>query len=135
MGRSAGRYPPADHQSRPYRAANAAPSKAWWRDVIDGAMLGDFAQALGLPGTITQVALSFIPVVGTLGAVRDTIANWRQRDWVNVLLNMLVLVPFLGGFAKVVEVIRHTRRVGRALRTAREREQADQAASRGRRAR
>jgi len=37
-------------------------------DIVRGAVQGDFARDLGLPGAVTQVALSFVPVVGTLCA-------------------------------------------------------------------
>ena len=41
------------------------------RDIVRGAVPGDFAPALGLAGAATQVVLGYLPVVGTLGALRD----------------------------------------------------------------
>ena len=41
------------------------------RDIARGAVLGDFAPVLGLAGAATQVVLGYLPVVGTLGALRD----------------------------------------------------------------
>lgn len=134
MARSIGRYSHVGRLNRLYRGARSTPPVSWRRDVINGALLGDFALELGLPGALAQVVLSFIPLVGTVGAVRDTIADWRQRDRIDVLLNILVLIPFLGGFAKVVEVARNLRRVGRAVRVVRGRGRPDYALSTARRA-
>jgi hypothetical protein len=69
-------------------------------DMTRGALQGDFAPELGLPGAATQVALTFVPVVGTLCGLRDAAA-----------LNLLAMVPVVGGVAKVVELGRHARRL------------------------
>lgn len=86
-------------------------------DVWRGAVLGDFAPRLGLAGAVTQAALGYIPLVGEVCAVRDGIADWRQRDRLGVVLNVLALVPVFGGFAKTVDVLHSTHRIGRAIFT------------------
>ena len=101
--------------SRLYSGARTHPDTLWWQDALNGALLGDFAHRLGFWGAATQVLLSFMPVVGDVAAARDMAANWRQRDHIDVLLNLLVMVPFIGGFAKVAQVMVGTRRLGRRL--------------------
>jgi hypothetical protein len=92
------------------------------RDIVRGAVLGDFARDIGLLGAITLALLGFVPVIGTLGALRDVIANWRYRDGLGVLLNVLAVFPVLGGFPKTLEVIRGAHRIGRAYTTSRQRQ-------------
>ena len=82
-------------------------------DIARGAFQGDFATELGLPGAATQVALSFIPMVGTLCALRDAAADQQRNDTPGVLLNLLAAVPFIGGAAKTAELLRHARRLRR----------------------
>lgn len=84
-------------------------------DVSAGLFLGDFATDLGLPGAVTQVAVSFIPLIGSTCAVRDLIADLRRHDHVGAALNALALTPVLGGFSKTFEVIRSTAHIGHAM--------------------
>lgn len=84
-------------------------------DVSAGLFLGDFATDLGLPGAITQVAVSFVPLIGSTCAVRDLIADLRHHDHVGAALNALALTPVLGGFSKTFEVIRSTAHIGHAM--------------------
>lgn len=84
-------------------------------DVTAGLLLGDFATDLGLPGAVTQVVISFVPLLGTTCAVRDLVADLRHRDHVGATLNFLALTPVLGGFSKTFEVIRSTAHVGHAM--------------------
>lgn len=84
-------------------------------DVWRGGVLGDFARELGLVGVITQILFGFVPVLGTLCALRDAWADWRHRDWPGFWLNILAFVPFFGGFAKLIAVLMNVRRVGAAL--------------------
>jgi hypothetical protein len=86
-------------------------------DVWRGAVLGDFAPRLGLAGAATQAALGYVPLVGEVCAVRDGIADWRQHDRLGVALNVLALVPVFGGFAKTLDVLHSTHRIGRAIFT------------------
>lgn len=90
------------------------------RDVSAGLFLGDFADELGLPGAVTQVAISFVPLIGSMCAVRDLVADVRRRDRVGALLNFLALTPILGGFSKTFEVIRSTAHVGHAVHISRQ---------------
>jgi len=85
------------------------------RDIIRGAFLGDYAPSLGLPGALTQVALSFVPVVGTLCALRDAQADRVRRDRPGVVLNLLAALPVFGGVAKTAEVLRHAQRLKRGF--------------------
>lgn len=85
------------------------------RDILRGALLGDFALDLGLAGAITQVALAYTPVVGDICAVRDMVGDFYHRDRLGFLLSLLTLIPVLGGIAKTIDVIHNTHRVGRAL--------------------
>ncbi len=82
-------------------------------DVARGALQGDFAPELGLPGAVTQVALTFVPVVGTLCGLRDAAADKRRGDNVGVALNLMSVLPVVGGLAKAVELGRHARRLRR----------------------
>src|SRR5215510_10409343 len=58
-------------------------------DIIKGAFLGDYANRLGIAGAITQAILFYIPVVGTLCAMRDYFASRRRRDNLSAFLNLL----------------------------------------------
>ncbi len=91
------------------------------RDVFNGAVRGDYAPQLGVPGTATQIALAFVPGIGTLCALRDALANWRRRDRIGVTLNLLALVPVAGGFPKTAAVLRAAQHVGRAVHITRQR--------------
>ena len=84
-------------------------------DVSAGLFLGDFAADLGLPGAVTQVVVSFVPLIGSTCAVRDLVADLRHHDRVGAALNFLALTPILGGFSKTFEVIRSTAHVGHAM--------------------
>jgi len=86
-------------------------------DVWRGAVLGDFAPRLGLMGAVTQAALGYVPIVGDACALRDGIEDWRRHDRLGVVLNVLALVPIVGGFAKTVDVLHSTHRIGRAIFT------------------
>jgi hypothetical protein len=93
----------------PRRLRRSHPALA--SEVVRGAVQGDFARDLGLPGTITQVALSFVPVVGTLCALRDAAADQQQGDTPGIVLNLLAAIPLFGGVAKTAEAIRHLQRL------------------------
>ena len=66
-------------------------------DVTAGLLLGDFAEELGMPGAVTQVVISFVPVLGSTCAIRDLVADLRHKDHVGATLNFLALTPVLGG--------------------------------------
>ena len=88
-------------------------------DVSAGLFLGDFARDLGLPGAVTQVAISFVPLIGSMCAVRDLTADLRHHDHFGAFLNLLALAPIFGGFSKTFEVMRSTAHVGHAVHSAR----------------
>lgn len=122
----ASRYPPEPYYDprRPYGVAPAqaayvtavAPRRrSFAGDVAAGAFLGDFARDLRIPGAVTQVILAFLPLIGTICAVRDLVADLRRHDRVAAFLNVLALLPILGGFSKTLEVIRAFAHVGHAV--------------------
>lgn len=84
-------------------------------DIWRGGILGDFARELGMVGIVTQILFGFVPIVGSLCAIRDALADWRHRDWVGFWLNILAFVPILGGFAKIAAVGQSIHRVGSAI--------------------
>jgi hypothetical protein len=92
-----------------------SPRSLFFRDIVQGALLGDFARDLGLPGAVVQVALNFIPVVGSICALRDAAANWRVKDRTGVALNLLAVIPYVGAVAKTAEVWRHVGRLRRGF--------------------
>jgi hypothetical protein len=96
-------------------ATTAPPRIPLARDLFNGAVRGDYTARLGVPGMATQIALAFVPGIGTLCALRDALANWGRRDGVGVALNLLALVPLLGGFPKTVAGLRAVQHVGRAV--------------------
>lgn len=91
------------------------------RDILRGALLGDFALDLGLAGAVTQVALAYTPVVGDICAIRDMAGDFYHKDRLGFLLSAIALIPVLGGIAKTIDVIHNTRRVGNAYVRSRQR--------------
>jgi hypothetical protein len=49
------------------------------RDICNSALNGDFATELRLPGILTQIACSFLPVIDALCAARDYVAASLTR--------------------------------------------------------
>jgi hypothetical protein len=74
--------------------------------MLKGAVVGDYADRLGVAGYLTQGVLGFVPVVGTCCAARDLLANWAKGDGKGVLLNAISLFPVLGGVTKLARAIR-----------------------------
>jgi hypothetical protein len=74
--------------------------------MLKGAVMGDYAERLGVAGYLTQGMLGFVPLIGTCCAARDLLANWAQRDGKGVLLNAISLFPVLGGVTKLARAIR-----------------------------
>ncbi len=93
----------------------AARRYSFFGDIYAGAVRGDFAEDLRVPGIATQLVFGFVPVVGTLCALRDFVADRRKGDRVGMALNLLGVVPFLGGFPKTAAVIHGVHHVGRAI--------------------
>src|SRR5690348_11685594 len=53
---------------------------SFWRDLYNGAVLGDFARQKRFGGALMQIILGFTPGIGTLCAARDCVADLRYRD-------------------------------------------------------
>jgi hypothetical protein len=85
------------------------------QDMLNGIFRGDFAKRLGPAGALTQMVVGFVPVAGTVAALRDLLADWAAGDALGVLLNIVALFPIFGGFAKTAEVLHHLRRLHRSL--------------------
>ncbi len=101
--------------------------RSFFGEIAAGAFLGDFARDLRVPGAATQITLSFIPLIGSMCAMRDLVADLRHHDRVGATLNILALAPILGGFSKTLEVVRGFAHVSHAIRvTQRQRDQRDQ---------
>ncbi len=75
------------------------------RDLYWGTVLGDFAPAIGIPGALIQAVLGYVPVLGTITALRDATAGFWRHDAVGIVLNCLALFPVLGGLAKTADVL------------------------------
>jgi hypothetical protein len=101
--------------NRLFNSLQNRPEVPWWQDVLRGAVFGDFADKLGVPGAAAQVALTLVPGVGDICILRDIVADMETRDTVDIALNVVALTPFLGGIAKTAEVVRNARRAGQTL--------------------
>ena len=93
----------------------------FWRDLYNGVVLGDYAYEMGLVGALAQIILGFLPGIGTICALRDCFADWSYRDRLGFLLNVLALIPFLGGFPKTAAVLRAVFHVGHVMHANRRR--------------
>jgi hypothetical protein len=91
--------------SQPHYVVPAPRRVGFWRDVYNGAVLGDFAREKRLGGALTQIIFGFTPGVGTICAARDCIADLRYRDALGFILNLLALIPVFGGVSKTLDVI------------------------------
>jgi hypothetical protein len=100
--------------------ATAPPTRSLALDLFRGVVWGDFDRDLGTGGAIAQSTVGFIPVAGTVAALRDLIACIGQRDLLGMVLNFLAVFPVLGGFAKIADAL-HT--VHRYRRSAQRRKQ------------
>jgi hypothetical protein len=100
-----------------------APHPGLLRDIFNGAVLGEYADYLGVAGICTQILLGYVPVIGTLCAARDLLADRRHGDNLGTLLNFLALFPVLGGFPKTAEVLEHARHLHEARKALQRRRQ------------
>ena len=85
------------------------------RDVWNGAMRGDFARNLGFFGGVTQVVIGFLPLFGTLAAMRDIVADLKYHDRLGCAFNTLALIPVFGGVSKTMDVIRVLHHAGHVV--------------------
>jgi hypothetical protein len=76
-------------------------------DMYRGAIWGDFDRDLEVAGAVTQAAVGFIPVIGTICALRDVLACIGRRDLLGIILNMFAAIPVFGGLAKTADAL-HT---------------------------
>lgn len=107
------------HQpARPERPTHAPVPKPAARslafDIYRGVMWGDFDQDLGVAGVLATAVIGFVPVAGTLAALRDLLACLGQRDLLGIVLNLLALFPVLGGLAKTADALHTLHRYHRA---------------------
>ncbi len=105
---------------RPYAPAQALAARSLAFDLYRGVVWGDCDLELGVAGSLAQAAVGYIPVVGTLAALRDLLACLGQRDRLGIVLNLLALFPVAGGLAKTTDALhtihRYHRRVQRRAR-------------------
>ncbi len=104
----------------PYAPAQALAARSLAFDLYRGVVWGDCDLELGVAGSLAQAAVGYIPVVGTLAALRDLLACLGQRDRLGIVLNLLALFPVAGGLAKTTDALhtihRYHRRVQRRAR-------------------
>jgi len=92
------------------------------RDIYRGAIWGDFDRELEVAGALTQAAIGFIPVVGTVAALRDLIACIGRRDLLGIVLNMFAAIPVFGGLAKTADALHTLHRYNQASERRRNRQ-------------
>ena len=90
------------------------PLRDMWLGAVYGARAAD---VLGPLGIFTWILTGFVPVLGTVVALRDAHFSWRIRDWWGLFFNLLGLVPFVEGFATLA-VLARLRRYHRVLHSA-----------------
>lgn len=94
-------------QYAPFVETVAPPRRrSFFGDIYSGAVRGEFDENLGPAGYTTLVLMCFIPVVGSICAVRDLIACRRHHDTAGSFLNVLAIFPELGVLPKLILAIR-----------------------------
>lgn len=90
------------------------------RDVIEGAVLGDFAKDPGAANMAGQIALGFVPILGQLADVRDIIAAGKKvfdgedGGWADLGFATLGVVPGMDGFKAARKTTKNMRMVAPA---------------------
>jgi hypothetical protein len=79
------------------------PLRDMWLGAVYGAHVVD---RLGPLGIFAWILTGFVPVLGTLVALRDAQYAWKVRDRWSLLFNLLGLLPFVKGFASVAILAR-----------------------------
>ena len=79
------------------------PLRDMWLGAVYGARVVD---GLGPLGIFAWILTGFVPVLGTLVALRDAQYAWKVRDGWSLLFNLLGLLPFVKGFASVAILAR-----------------------------
>jgi hypothetical protein len=73
-------------------------------DIYRGIVLGAYAiEDLHAPGMVAWIAAGFVPGLGTFAALRDGYYSFEVREWGAFLLNLLGLLPFMKGFANIMD--------------------------------
>lgn len=101
--------------------ASVPPARSLALDVYRGVVWGDFDRDLGTGGAIAQATVGFIPVAGTIAALRDLIACTEQRDGLGMVLNFFAVFPVLGGFAKIADALHTMHRYRRSAQRRKQR--------------
>ena len=98
------------------------------RELLEGAILGDFDETPTLWSSISQAAVGFIPYAGQVADMRDTVAaldklkaaNWVDGwAWAQLVLTLIGWVPGLGDIVKGLgkAVLKWLRKGGKTLVT------------------
>lgn len=119
MRPTAGYGYPADYPAQANLQVERRPGVM--RDVWNGAVRGDFARTLGVAGGVTQIIIGFLPLFGTLAAMRDIVADLKYHDRLGCAFNTLALIPFFGGVSKTMDVIRIVHHAGHVVHFAQRR--------------
>jgi hypothetical protein len=96
------------------------------REILEGAILGDFDETPTLWSSISQAAVGFIPYAGQVADMRDTVAALRTLEkanwvdgwaWAQLVLTLIGWVPGLGDIIKGVgkAVLKWVRKGGKTL--------------------
>lgn len=104
------------------------PLRDMWLGAVYGARVVD---RLGPLGIFAWILTGFVPVLGTLVALRDAQYAWTVRDGWSLFFNLLGLVPFVKGFATVA-VLGRVKRYHRVMHSAQQVAHAAQVMRRGR---
>jgi hypothetical protein len=99
-----------------------------WLGAVYGARVVDLMGPLGI---FAWVLTGFVPVLGTVVALRDAQYAWKVRDWWSLLFNLLGLLPFVEGFATFA-VLARVKRYHHVLHSAHQVAHAAQVMRRGR---
>jgi hypothetical protein len=116
--------PPGSASSRP----QYHPLRDMWRGAVSGARVVDH---LGPLGIFAWILTGFVPVLGTLVALRDAQYAWKVRDRWSLLFNLLGLLPFVEGFATFA-ILARVKRYHHVLHSAHQVAHAAQVVRRGR---
>jgi hypothetical protein len=104
------------------------PLRDMWLGAVYGARVVD---GLGPLGIFAWILTGFVPVLGTLVALRDAQYAWKVRDGWSLLFNLLGLLPFVKGFASVA-ILARVKRYHHVLHSAHQVAHAAQVMRRGR---
>lgn len=77
----------------------------WIEDIKNGAIKGDVIKNPNIPELIGQIGGSSVPLLGTLGDLRDTIANASRGDWLMSGLSIFGVAPVVGDASKMASKV------------------------------